>query len=164
MLLFVPEKKMMPFQVGLDILQDQKLELHILILIIMEKEKKKCFSWLFAYKKILTMRIVVIRIKSIFNKNPNEYYYKTFVQFNYLKNNNNKFFDSMIMLKSGKTEEAKEEFYGAKKETKNWDVNVDIIVISKVTETKNISKYLIEYLDDVIRPLVLILPKIRGYV
>ena len=68
------------------------------------------------------------------------------------------------MLKSGKTEEAKEEFYGAKKETKNWDVNVDIIVISKVTETKNISKYLIEYLDDVIRPLVLILPKIRGYV
>ena len=51
-----------------------------------------------------------------------------------------------------------------KKPIKVWDVNVDNVVISKLIETKNNSKYLIEYLDDVIRPLVLILPKMSGYV
>ena len=44
------------------------------------------------------------------------------------------------------------------------DVDVDCIVISKLTETKNNSKQLIGYLDGVIKPLVLILPKITGYV
>ena len=39
-----------------------------------------------------------------------------------------------------------------------------IIVISTLVETKNNSKYLIGYSDDVIRPLVLILPKMSGYV
>ena len=37
-------------------------------------------------------------------------------------------------------------------------------VISKTVETKNNSKYLTGYLDEVIRPLVLILPKTSGYV
>ena len=44
------------------------------------------------------------------------------------------------------------------KKKRNWDVNVDNIVISKSIETKNSSKYLIGELDDVIRPLLLIVP------
>ena len=47
---------------------------------------------------------------------------------------------------------------------KNWDVNVDNIVISKFVKTKNNSKYLIGYLDKAIRALVLIMPKMRGCV
>ena len=39
---------------------------------------------------------------------------------------------------------------------KNWNVNVDNTVISKLVETKTDSKYLIRYLDKDIRPLVLI--------
>ena len=35
--------------------------------------------------------------------------------------------------------------------------------ISKLIETKNNCKYLIRYLYEVIRPLVLILPKMSGY-
>ena len=39
------------------------------------------------------------------------------------------------------------------------------MVISKLVETKNNCKYLIGYLDElIIIPLVLILPKISGYV
>ena len=45
---------------------------------------------------------------------------------------------------------------------KIWDVNVDNIFISKLVETKNNSKYLTGYLDDIIRRLVLILPKMSG--
>ena len=43
--------------------------------------------------------------------------------------------------------------------------NVDNIVYSKLVKTKTNSKYLIGVkLDKVIRPLVLIMPKISGYV
>ena len=45
-----------------------------------------------------------------------------------------------------------------------WNVNVDNIVVSNLTETKNNSKYLIGYLDEVIRPLISIFPKMSGYV
>ena len=45
-----------------------------------------------------------------------------------------------------------------------WDVNVDNIVISKLLKTKTNSKYLIAYLDKAVRPLVLILPKMEGYI
>ena len=45
-----------------------------------------------------------------------------------------------------------------------WSFNVDNTVISKLVETKTNSKYLIRYLDKVIRPSVLILPKMSGYV
>ena len=38
------------------------------------------------------------------------------------------------------------------------------IVISKLIETETNSKYLIGYLDKAIRPLVLIMPKMSGYV
>ena len=46
------------------------------------------------------------------------------------------------------------------------DVDADNIVISKLIKTKKSSKYLIGYLDGVITPLVLMLPKIwvSGYV
>ena len=52
-----------------------------------------------------------------------------------------------------------------KKTIKIWDVNVDNIVLSKLTETKTNSKYLIGIkFDKPIRPLVLIMPKMSGYV
>ena len=45
-----------------------------------------------------------------------------------------------------------------------WNVDVNNIVISKLIETKTNSKYFVEYLDDVIKPLVLIFFKISGYI
>ena len=70
----------------------------------------------------------------------------------------------IMMLRFGKIKLEKEEFHGAKKTAKMWDVNVNNTVISKLVEAKNNSKYLIEYLDDIIRSLVLMLSKISGYV
>ena len=49
------------------------------------------------------------------------------------------------------------------KPLKNLNVDVDNIIILKLIETKNNSKYLIGYLDDVIKALVLILLKMSGY-
>ena len=51
-----------------------------------------------------------------------------------------------------------------RKPIKIWDVNLDNIVISKLVKAKTNSKYLIEYLDKDIRPLVLIMSKMSGYV
>ena len=51
-----------------------------------------------------------------------------------------------------------------KKKTKIWDVDVDNIFISELIETRINSKYLIGYLDEVLRPLVLILPKMSAYI
>ena len=68
------------------------------------------------------------------------------------------------MLRFGETKGAKEKFYGAKKSVNIWDVIIGNIVISKLVETKTNSKCLIGYSDKVIRPLVLILSKMRGYV
>ena len=51
-----------------------------------------------------------------------------------------------------------------KKPIKIRYVNDGNIVISKLVETKTNSKYLIGYLDKVIRPLVLIMTKMSGYV
>ena len=45
-----------------------------------------------------------------------------------------------------------------------WDVDVYNTVISKLVKTKTNSKHLIGYLGNVIRPLVLVLPKTSGYV
>ena len=50
------------------------------------------------------------------------------------------------------------------KTPKIWDVDVDDIVISKLIETKRNFKCLIGYLDEVTKPLALILPKMSGYV
>ena len=68
------------------------------------------------------------------------------------------------MLRFGETKIVKEEFHAAKKTVKSRDLNVDNIVISKLVETKVNSKYLIGYLDKDIRTLVLIIPKMSGYV
>ena len=50
-----------------------------------------------------------------------------------------------------------------KKSINIWDVIIDNIVISKLIETKTYSKYLIGYVDKVIKPLVLILSKKSRY-
>ena len=64
------------------------------------------------------------------------------------------------MLRIGQTKIAKKSFM-----LNIWDdVNVDNIVISKLVQTKTNSKYLIDYLDKVTSSLVLILPKMSGYV
>ena len=69
------------------------------------------------------------------------------------------------MLRFGKTKMATEKFYAAKKPIKIRDVNVENIVISKLIETKTNSKYLIgKKFDKAIGPLVLIMPKMSGYV
>ena len=51
-----------------------------------------------------------------------------------------------------------------KQPSKIRDVNVDTIVISKLVKTKTNSKYLIGYFDKTVRLLVLIMPKMGGYV
>ena len=68
------------------------------------------------------------------------------------------------MLRFRETKVREEEFYGSKKTMDICDVNVNIIIISNLVETKNNSKYLIGYLDEVTQGLVLILPKMSGYV
>ena len=70
----------------------------------------------------------------------------------------------MIMLRFEETKVTKENFYATKKLVKIWYVNVDNTVISKLLETKANSEYLTGYLNKVIRPSVLIMPKMRGYV
>ena len=66
------------------------------------------------------------------------------------------------MLKFRETKVAKKQFYGTKKkEKKNWDVNVDNIVAPNLIEKKINSKYLVGCLDEVMRPLILILPKME---
>ena len=67
-------------------------------------------------------------------------------------------------MRFGETNIAKEKFYATKKPISIWDVNFDNIVILKLVETITSSKYLIGYLDKVIRPLALILPKMSRYV
>ena len=67
------------------------------------------------------------------------------------------------MLGFGKIKVRKEIFYDAKKPIKILDVNVYNIVISNLVETTNNSKFLVGYLHDVVRPLILIFPKISGY-
>ena len=51
-----------------------------------------------------------------------------------------------------------------KQPSKIRDVNVDTIVISKLVQTKTNTKYLIGYFDKTVRLLVLIMPKMGGYV
>ena len=59
---------------------------------------------------------------------------------------------------------AKEKFYAVKRPIRICDVNVGNIVIWKLVKAKTNSKYLTGYLDKAIRSLVLIMPKMSGYV
>ena len=68
------------------------------------------------------------------------------------------------MLRFGETKVTKEKFYAAKKPIKIWNVNIDNIVISKLVKTKTNYKYLIGYSNKDTKPLVLIIPKMSGYV
>ena len=68
------------------------------------------------------------------------------------------------MLRFCETKVAKKNFYGAKKQINILDVNVDNMVISKFGERKTNYKYLIGYLDNVIKTLILMLPKMIGYI
>ena len=69
------------------------------------------------------------------------------------------------MVRFGEKGIAKEKFYPAKKPIKISDINVNDIVISTLIETKTNSKYLIgTKFDKTIKPLVLIMPKMSGYV
>ena len=100
------------------------------------------------------MHNVIMFIKSVLNENKNYYYYKIFLEkslYKFAKNAmTTKFFDSIIMLIFEKIQVAK-EFHGTKKLIEVQHVDVDNIIISKSVETKDNSKYLIGYLDDVIR-------------
>ena len=51
-----------------------------------------------------------------------------------------------------------------KKAIKIWDINVNNVVTSKLVLKKNNCKYLVGYLDKVLRLIVLILSIMRGYV
>ena len=69
-----------------------------------------------------------------------------------------------IITRERKREIAKRKVLHCKKPIKIRNVNVDNIAISKLVKTKTNSKILIEYLNKTIQPLVLIMPKISGYV
>ena len=86
-------------------------------------------------EKISTLHIVIILIKSVPNNEKNHYYYKITTTLCY------------------------------KKPLHIWDVNVDTIIISKLVKTKTNSKYFtgIKF-DKVIISLVLMVPKMSGYV
>ena len=68
------------------------------------------------------------------------------------------------MLRYDQIKVAKEELDGTKKPINVWDPNVDNIVTSMLVKRKTNSNYMIGYLDNDIRPLDLILPKMSGYV
>ena len=68
------------------------------------------------------------------------------------------------MLRFGERKVKNEKFYAANKPWIIWDVNIDNRIISKLVITKTNFKYLIGYLDKVIRPLVLIMPETNGCV
>ena len=68
------------------------------------------------------------------------------------------------MVSFGEGEIEQEKFYAAKRPKRTCDVNVDNIVISKLVKTKTNSKYFIGYLHKAISPLVLVMPKMSGYV
>ena len=68
----------------------------------------------------------------------------------------------MIMLRFGKTKLTKEKFYDAKNPLTTWDVDINNIVILKVVKTN--SRHLVGYLDNVIRPSLLMLRKLSRHV
>ena len=55
------------------------------------------------------------------------------------------------MLRFGKTKVAKKILLYKR----NWDLNVVKMVVSKLVETRNNSIFMIGYLDEVIKPLIL---------
>ena len=70
----------------------------------------------------------------------------------------------MITLRFGEAKIAEEKFYGAEKTINIWNFNINKIIIIYLTEIKKNCKYLIGYLDGVMRPSVLMLHKMKGWV
>ena len=68
------------------------------------------------------------------------------------------------MLRFDKIRGVKEVFYGEQSPIKIWHLDIDNKTISKLVETNNDSNYLNGYLDEFIRPIVLVLPKMIRYV
>ena len=68
------------------------------------------------------------------------------------------------MLRFGETKVTEENFYAAQKSRKPWEINVHNIATPKVVKRKTNSKYFTGYSHTDIRPLVLIMPKMKGYV
>ena len=103
-------------------------------------------------EKILTLDNVIIHIKSVLDKDKNHYYHEIFLE----KCSYQRFGDRNSKIK----------VLCFKKPIKiYWDVNVDDIVIWKLVKTKTSSKYMIGIkIYKAIRPLVLKMPKMRGYV
>ena len=84
-------------------------------------------------EKKLTLHNVTIHIKSVINKDKNHYYYKFFLEkcsYELAKKQPQIFINSIIMVKLGDREIAKEKFHASKRSIKIWDVNVNNIVIS----------------------------------
>ena len=114
----------------------------------------------------MTLDNLIIIIKSVLNKDKNYYYHNIFLEkclFQLAKKLSQKF-----SLSYNSVENWKDKSNNNKKSfmlQKNlWDVNVDNIVISKLVKTKTNSKYLIGYFDKDIKPLVLIMLEMSGYV
>ena len=91
-------------------------------------------------------------------------YFQKNICINQLKNNDKDFFDSIIMLRFGQTKTAKNQSIWFKKPINIWDNNVNNLLVLKSIKTKTNSKYLIGYLDEIIRPLGLTLPKMSEHV
>ena len=112
-------------------------------------------------EKILTLHDAVILIKSVLNNDKNHYYYKIFLEkfpYQLAKKQSQICVHRIIMVRFRDREIAKKNLC-CKRPIKIWDVKVDNIVISKLVKTKTNSMYLIGYLDKIIRPLVLLMPK-----
>ena len=90
------------------------------------------------------------------------YDHKLFIQNYYYHSVFLEFFDNIIMFRFGNTKVAKKELDGENKPIKDWDVDVDKIRVSDLFKQNN-SKYLMKYLDNVIRLLFLIIPKMSGH-
>ena len=72
-------EKMIPFTVGWDILSVKKVVLHMFFLIIMQKIKIGLYDSLPPQKR-LTLHNVIILIKSVFNKDQNQFYYNIILE------------------------------------------------------------------------------------
>ena len=70
----------------------------------------------------------------------------------------------IIILRFGQKKVAKQKCYDKNKPIKTSDVDVDNIVISKLIQITKNTKNLIGFVHDVVKALVLVLPKMRGYV
>ena len=68
---------MIQFMIELDILQVKKVVLHIVLIIILQESE---LIQVIPIEKTLTFHNVIVLIKSVFNKNENNYYYNIFLE------------------------------------------------------------------------------------